>query len=446
MVKELSRRSLLRGTASVAAGAAAAGVVGKASRTYAAPAVIRQTGSNVTVNLWTNFGSGVNGDAQTALIEGFQAANPGITISPTPFANYEETANAIIAGLQVGEVPDIAVLSDVWWFTFYALQALVDLNTLITPETNSADYVQSLFTEYQRNGGQWAIPFARSTPLFYYNKTALEKAGLTTDIFAKWSDFRAAAPQFISGGGGIKAAMSFGNAASYGAWVLHGPVWAFNGRYSDPDFNILIAEPESVAAGEFFREFIQSGVGVTSDDPAPDFNAGVAGAILASTGSLGGIKAAVADTFEFGTAELPSELKFGCCTGGAGLSILANASDEVKAAAFKFIEYSTSTEVTTTWSQTTGYMPVRTSAIESEEEQTFLAANPNNAVAIGQLPKTQPQDSARVFIPGGDEIIGRGWENILVNNTPAQDAFNEVKSNLDAAKVQILDQIKTIES
>jgi sn-glycerol 3-phosphate transport system substrate-binding protein len=444
MVNALSRRSLLKSTASVAAGAAAAGVVSKTSRAFAAPAVIQSTGSDVTVNLWTNFGTGVNGDAQTAVIEGFQAANPGIIIKATPYENYEATANALVAGLQVGEVPDVAILSDVWWFTFYALQAIVDLNTLTTPETKTDDYVQSLYTEYQRNGGQWAIPFARSTPLFYYNKTALEKAGLTPEIFATWSAFKTAAPEFISGGG-VKAAMSFGNAASYGAWVLHGPTWAFNGFYSDPDFNIKIAEAEAVAAGEFFRDFVHSGVGVTSDDPQPDFNTGVAGAILASTGSLGSIKAAVGDTFEFATAELPSELKFGCCTGGAGLSIMAAASDEVKAAAIKFIEYSTSTEVTTTWSQTTGYMPVRTSAIESEAEQTFLAANPNNAVAIGQLPKTQPQDSARVFIPGGDEIIGRGWENVLVNNTPAQDAFNEVKSNLDAAKAPILEQIAAIE-
>jgi sn-glycerol 3-phosphate transport system substrate-binding protein len=444
MVKEVTRRSLLKGTAAVAAGAAAAGVLGKASRAFAAPAVILQTGSNVTVNYWTAWSSGVNGDAQVALIKDFQAANPGITIKSTPYATYEELANALVAGLQVGEVPDVAVLSDVWWFTFYALQKIVDLNTLITADTKTDDYVQSLFTEYQRHGGQWAIPFARSTPLFYYNKTALEKAGLTTDIFGKWSDFKSNAQAFITGGG-VKAAMSFGNAASYGAWVLHGPVWAFNGKYSDPDFTIRIAEPEAVACGEFFRDFVHSGLAVTSDDPAPDFNAGVAGAILASTGSIGSTKAAVGDTFEFGTAELPTELKFGCCTGGAGLSILTNASDDVKAAAFKFIEFSTSTETTTKWSQTTGYMPVRTSAIESEDEQAFLKANPNNAVAIGQLPKTQPQDSARVFIPGGDEIIGRGWENVLVNNTPAQDAFNEVKQNLDAAKVQILEQIKAIE-
>jgi sn-glycerol 3-phosphate transport system substrate-binding protein len=443
MVKDISRRSLLKRSASVAAGAAAVGTMGKASSVFAAPALVQSTGSTVELNYWTAFGSGVNGGAQTALIDAFHAAQSDIKIVATPHENYEALANALVAGLQVDEVPDVAVLSDVWWFNFYANQAIADLTPLFTAETAPDDYVQSLFTEYSRNGGQWAVPFARSTPLLYYNKTAVEKAGLTGDIFATWDSLVENAPTLISGGG-VTSAFAFGNAASYGAWVLHGPVWAFEGFYSDPDFNILIAEANAVECGEFMRTFVQNGNALTVADPQTDFVTGTIGAILASTGSLGTIRDG-ATTFEFGTAELPSQAKFGCCTGGAGLSIVASAPDEKKAAAMKFLEFSTSTDVTTTWSQTTGYMPVRTSAIESEAEQTFLAANPNNAVAIGQLPKTQPQDSARVFIPGGDQILGRGWEQVLVNDVPAQEAFDEVKATLDQEKEAILEQIAAIE-
>ena len=56
-------------------------------------------------------------------------------------------------------------------------------------------------------------------------------------------------------------------------------------------------------------------------------------------------------------------------------------------------------ESTTWWSQNTGYMPVRKSAIDSEEMQDFFAENPNFKTAVDQLPKTQPQDAARVFDP-----------------------------------------------
>jgi sn-glycerol 3-phosphate transport system substrate-binding protein len=221
-------------------------------------------------------------------------------------------------------------------------------------------------------------------------------------------------------------------------------VWAFEGAYSDPDFNILIAEPNSVECGEFMRGMIESGTATAVSAPDTDFITGQYGAILESTGDLGNIRTG-ATTFEFATAELPSQTQFGCCTGGSGLSILANSPAEKQQAAMAFIEFCTNTENTTTWSQTTGYMPVRTSAIESEAEQAYLAENPNSAVAIGQLPKTKPQDSARVFIPNGDQIIGRGWEQILVNNVPAQDAFDEVKQTLDEEKAPVLEQIQAIE-
>jgi sn-glycerol 3-phosphate transport system substrate-binding protein len=443
MATNISRRTLLQRSAAVTAGAAVAGSLGKASTAFGAPAVIQSTGSNAVIEYWTAFGSGVNGDAQTKLIEDFHAANPGVTVNVTPHENYEALANALIGGLQVDEVPHVAVLSDVWWFNFYLTQSLVDLNGVFDDESAPDDYVQSLFTEYQRNGGQWAVPFARSTPLLYWNKTAAEAAGFDATAFATWSDISTNAPDLISGGG-VDAAFAFGNAASYGAWVLHGAVWAFDGAYSDPEFNILIAEANAVECGEFMREFVQSGNAVTVADPVTDFITGAYGAVLASTGSLGTIRDG-ATAFEFATAELPSEKSFGCCTGGAGLSIIAGASDEEIAASLAFLNFSTSTETTTTWSQTTGYMPVRTSAIESEAEQEFLAANPNNAVAVGQLPKTKPQDSARVFIPGGDQILGRGWEQVLVNNVPAQEAFNEVKETLDSEKEPVLEAIAQIE-
>lgn len=445
MVKRIDRRALVKTAAGAGVGLAAAGSLGIASRrssVYAAPSLIQSTGSTVELAYWTSFGSGVNGDAQTALIEKFNSSQAEIKVVPQALENYEAIASQLISGLQTGDIPDVALLSDVWWFRFYLSQSLADLAPMLTPEMKTDDYVQSLFTEYQRNGGQYAIPFARSTPLFYYNADVVEKAGVSPDVFAKWSTFREAAPDLISKGG-LEAAFAFGNAASYGAWVLHGPVWAFGGRYSDADFNIKIAEEAGVRTGEFMREFVSSGNAITVEDPVTDFANGVSTAILASTGSLGTIKSTA--TFNFTTAFLPEEEQFGCCTGGAGLAVMAGAADEKKAAALKFIEFCTSTEETTIWSQATGYMPVRTSAIESPEEQKFLDENPNARTAVEQLPKTQPQDSARVFIPNGDQILGRGWEQILVNNRPAAEVWEEVKAELEPEAEAVLEQVQAIE-
>ncbi len=273
--------------------------------------------------------------------------------------------------------------------------------------------------------------------------TALDAAGLDESIFKDWTTFRENADKLVADGG-VDAAFGFGSAAGYGAWFMHGPVWAFGGRYSDEEFNILIDEDGAVECGDFMREFVQSGSAAAVNDVSADFQTGALGAVIQSTGALGGITAGA--QMDFGTAWLPEGPKgFGCPTGGAGLSIMGDASDEQKQAAMDFITFSTNTANAAYWAMTTGYMPVRTSAVESDEYQTFLDENPNNKVAIEQLPKTQPQDSARVFIPNGDQIIGRGWEQILVNGTPAADAFAEVASTLEEEKQPVIEAIQAIE-
>jgi len=439
MAKELSRRSLLKGAAG---SAVALGVATKASRAFAAPAVVQSTGSAVTVKYWTAFGGGVNGDAQKKLVDEFHAAQSDVKIKMEAQPTYEDLASALTANLQTGNAPDLAVLSDVWWFRFYLSQSIADLNPLIKKAgLNTDDYVQSLYTEYTRHGGQWAIPFARSTPLFYYNEDAVTAAGLTPEVFKTWSGFAEVAPKLS--GGKTKFAFGHGNAASYGAWVLQGAMWAFGAHYSDPEFNITITEPDALTCGEFFRKGVENKWATTTEDPVTDFSTGLTAAIMGSTGSMGTIQKTA--NFKFGAAFLPTEKQFGCCTGGAGLSILAKSSDEVKEAALKFIDFSTNTANTGQWSQSTGYMPVRTSSVSSPEMQKYYQENPNRKVAVDQLPKTSPQDSARVFIPNGDQIIGHGWEQILVKNVTAKDGFGDVKKQLDEDKKPVLDAIKQIE-
>ena len=436
MVKHINRRSLVKGAAGASLGVAG---LGAASRTFAAPALIQD--GPVEVSFLRAFPSGANGDASVAMIERFHEAFPDIKIVENVVDDYEAVAAQLITGLQTGDVPAIAMLSDVWWFRFYLSQSLEDITSLVdTPD----DYVQSLYTEYQRNGGQWAVPFARSTPLFYYNADAVAASGVDPSVFNKWSDFKTAAPDLIAGSG-LETAFLFGNAASYGAWSLHGPVWAFGGHYSDPDFNILLEEEGTVNCGEFMRDFVESGNALAVAEPQTDFMNSVAVACIQSTGSLGSTRAGTEGKFEFKTAFLPEELQFGCCTGGTGLSIMGGLDDTVKQAAAEYLKFATNAEQTVIWSQATGYMPVRTSGVESAEMQAFLDENPNSRVAIEQLPKTQPQDSARVFIPNGDQMLGRGWEQILVQNRPAAEVWAEVTAELEPEAQAVLEQVAEIE-
>ncbi len=128
--------------------------------------------------------------------------------------------------------------------------------------------------------------------------------------------------------------------------------------------------------------------------------------MMQSTGQLGNLKANA--KFDFGVGFLPSEVNPGCPTGGAGIGILSTSPVEKQQAAFKYIAFATSPEITTYWSQNTGYMPVRKSAGQSPEMQAFYQENPNFRTAVEQLATTSPQDPARRFVPAGDSIIGKG--------------------------------------
>ena len=156
---------------------------------------------------------------------------------------------------------------------------------------------------------------------------------------------------------------------------------------------------------------------------------------MMSTGSLGGV--AKDAKFSFGTAFLPGEGN--CPTGGAGVGIPANISDERKKNALKFIEFLTNAQNTVTFTQATGYMPVRKSAVDLPAEKAFLEKNPNAKTAIEQLPKTRSQDNARVLLPGGGARIGKGLDQIV----QGQDVATVFKG-LDAESQQVFDsQIKS---
>ena len=404
----LTRRGFLTLTGTVAAGAALAACSGPGSSSSASGS--EASGDASTINFWSNH-PGKSQAFEEELIARFQAENPGLTVNLIDGGkNYEEVSQKFNAALSGNDVPDVVVLSDVWWFNYALTGAIEPLDGHFEAAgVDSGDYVDSLLADYNWNGNHWALPYARSTPLFYYNKEVWAQAGLPNG----------------------KLAHGWGNAVDYLGWTFEGPIWTFGGAYSD-EFTLKFDDPNTIAAGEFLKNMIHTKkyAGV-SQDIANDFGAG----ILASTGDLSTITQNA--SFEFGTAFLPAtEGKPGCPTGGAGLAIPAKISEERKVNALKFIDFITNGSNTAYFSQNTGYMPVRKSAQEDPSEIAFLEANPNAKTAVDQLAVTRSQDYARVFVPGGDKIIGTGLEQIALQNADVATTFAGVADQLQ----QIIDR------
>ncbi|CAA9433233.1 MAG: Glycerol-3-phosphate ABC transporter, substrate-binding protein UgpB [uncultured Rubrobacteraceae bacterium] len=390
------------------------------------------------VVFWTAFDA-KNGEAMQKLVDDFNASQEDIFVENQFQGNYEETAQKLATALAAQQVPDMVVLSEVTWNRFFLDDTLEPLTSYFGGgDPDPEDYVESLIGEGTREGEIWWVPFARSTPLLYYNRDMFEQAGLPDRGPETWDEMREWGQDLVRLSGNPKA-HAFTAAAEYNAWFFHGNVWQWGGNYSDENFNILIAEDPAVEAGEFARRLIhEDELAYMADNQEVDFANGLAATTLASTGGLGGITDSA--QFEVGTAMLPEQRNFGCPTGGAGLGILAAAPDERKQAAFEFIKFAARPENVAFWSTNTGYMPVTKSAQESSEMQSYFQENPNFKVAVDQLPSTQPQDTARTLIPNGDNTIGTGLERIFVSNEPAESVFQEVAQQLETDAQDVREQ------
>ena len=390
------------------------------------------------VVFWSAFAE-KNGEALQKLVDDFNASQEDIYVENQFQGTYEETAQKLATALAAQQIPDMAVLSEVTWNRFFLDGTLEPLTSYFSGgDPDPEDYVESLIGEGTREDEIWWVPFARSTPLFYYNRDMFAQAGLPDRGPETWDELSEWGRDLVRLDGNPKA-HAFTKAASYNAWYFHGNVWQWGGNYSDENFNALIDEAPAVEAGEFARRLIhEDELAYMADDQTLDFANGLAATTMESTGGLGGITDSA--QFEVGTAMLPEQREFGCPTGGSGLAILAAAPDDRKQAAFEFIKFAARPENVAFWSTTTGYMPVTKSAQESSEMQSYFQENPNFKVAVDQLPKTQPQDTARTLIPNGDTTIGTGLERIFVSNEPAEAVFGEVAQQLETDAQDVKEQ------
>ncbi|WP_247041147.1 ABC transporter substrate-binding protein [Arthrobacter rhizosphaerae] len=383
-----------------------------------------------SIDFWSNH-PGKSQDVEKSIIDKFHAKYPDIKVNlVTAGANYEEiaqkfqTAQAAKSGL-----PSLVVLSDVWWFRYYLNESIIPLDSLVEQlGVKLADFRASLVDDYKYAGKQWALPYGRSTPLFYYNRDHFAAAGLPDRAPKTWQEFAGWAPK-LKAASGAQYAFMHPALAGYAGWTLQNNLWGEGGSWSK-DWDITCDSAESVAALQAAQDSVYKDgwAGVSSKESADDFAAGLASATLSSTGSLIGILKSA--SFNVGVGFLPggSKAETGVCpTGGAGLGIPSGVTKEEQLAAAMFLQFMTEPENTAAFSAATGYMPTRMSA----DMATVLAKTPQIKTAMDQLAVTHVQDNARVFLPGADQEMAKAAAKILTQQGDVQATMTELKATLE---------------
>lgn len=381
------------------------------------------------ITWWTN-NPGSSEKVSRQIIDAYQRANPGTTVNlVTAGANYEEIAQRFQTAQAGGgsQLPDLVVLSDVWWFRYYMQRSIVPMDPLIAATgIDTADYRQQLIEDYRYDGKLWALPWARSTPIFYYNKAHWQKAGLPDRAPATWAEMAEWGPRLQAAGTGAQKAYQLPALADYAGWSFQNNLWGEGGAWSN-EWDVTCDSPEAVRAISALQTAVTSGwAGVAATDGTTDLGAGAVSATVGSTGSL--VTVLDAAQFDVGAGFLPAGPVPGpvCPTGGAGIGIPAAIPPERQLAAAAFAKFLTSPENTVLFSQATGYLPIRTSA----NTGPLLAQTPLRKVAIDQLDRTRTQDRARAFFPGADQEIARTCANILNQRADVQSELTTLKGTL----------------
>jgi sn-glycerol 3-phosphate transport system substrate-binding protein len=431
----LDRRLFLSLTSAGAAAAALSACAGPSTSAGAVAttaADIDFTGVQpaASIDFWSNH-PGQSQDVEKSIIDKFHAKYPDITVNlVTAGANYEDiaqkfqTAQAAKTGL-----PALVVLSDVWWFRYYLNENIIPLDSLVKQlDIKMEDFRTSLVDDYKYAGKQWALPYGRSTPLFYYNKDHFAAAGLPDRAPATWQEFAGWAPK-LKGASGAQYAFMYPALAGYASWTLQNNLWGEGGGWSK-GWDITCNSAESVAALQAAQDSVYKDgwAGVSSKESADDFAAGLTSATLSSTGSLIGILKSA--KFNVGVGFLPggSKVKTGVCpTGGAGLGIPSGVSKEQQLAAAMFLQFITEPENTAAFSAATGYMPTR----ESADMTAVLAATPQIKTAMDQLAVTRVQDNARTFLPGADQEMAKAAAKILTQQGDVKATMTGLKATLE---------------
>ena len=377
------------------------------------------------IDFWTSHPGGSQ-EVEAELLAAF-TEETGIEVTHvTAGSNYEEiaqrfqTAQAANSGL-----PAVVVLSDVWWFRYYLNGNIIPIDTLVeTLEIDLSDYRDSLVEDYQYEDKQWALPYGRSTPLFYYNKDHFSAAGLPDRAPETWEEFEEWAPKLTE----AETAYMYPDLAGYAGWTLQNVLWGQGAAWSE-EWEITCNSAEAVEALQWVQDsvFANGWAQVASSDSADTFAAGVCSATIASTGSLVGVLDSA--TFDVGVGFLPGGSVDGpvCPTGGAGLGIPAAVSKEEQLAGAMLIELMGRPENTVSFSAATGYMPVRKSADLTE----LTEKTPEIQTAVDQLDVTRPQDFARVFLPGADQEMAEAIASIVTTEGDVQEAMDGLKETLE---------------
>ncbi|MDU4938197.1 MAG: ABC transporter substrate-binding protein [Clostridium sp.] len=322
--------------------------------------IVTEIKEPVEITFW----HAMNGDLEkslTSLTEKFMAENPNIKVTLQNQSSYKDLQQKITATVaSPKDLPTMTQAYPDWMFNPIKDNLVTDLTPYIENETLKFDNYEDILASFREaakiDGKIYGMPFNKSTEVLWYNKTLLDELGLkaptTYEELAQVS-------KTIKEKKGIAGA-GFDSLNTYYTTFLK-----TEGKTFDSNFDVT--DEASAKAVNYYLEGVKEGyfrIAGTDNYLSGPFGNGTVAMYVGSNAGENFVKQGVGDKFEVAAAPYPTSASL---QQGTDLYVFSSATAEQKTAAYMFLKFLTTKENQITWASQTGYMPVRQSAIDSEE-------------------------------------------------------------------------------
>lgn len=401
----------------------------------------------IEIEFWYGL-SGYLEEVMEDFILEFNNSQSEIVVRGVPQSSYEETGQALQAAIAERNTPAVVLLEDYVMHKIARHKGLAPLDDYIKLDKafNKEDFIKPFIEQGKFDGKTYALPIFGTTQILYYRKDLFKKEGISPDALNTWEGLAEAAKKLTKRSG--DEVLVYGWEPMQGRENLIDAAISRGGKFlSEDGKTVLIDSDEWVESWEAFRKWIHvdkimkihyGGEGwqywyATIDDVMQGRTAGYTG----SSGDQGDLDFSI-----IGTHIQPAwegyENNPRAVANAHAICIPAIASKEQKLAAFKWMTYMTSPEISAKWSMETGYIPVRKSSKDIEAYKKFLKKNPNY-----NTPSKQASMSTSIFLdPTGGKIFDAlkvAAEKVELLNIPAKQALKDAKNEAQSALDKVLE-------
>lgn len=357
----------------------------------------------------------------TALTDEFNSTNEyGITVTLVNQGYASDLQTKLQASAAADALPDLTQAYNNWLTPY--LDKIVHLDDFVANDfDNWDDIVEAYRGECSEFGFVHAVPFNKSTYVLFYNKTLFDELGIEAP--KTWADVEADA-KIVKDAKGIAFIGYDDSTGAIEATLKQ------NGENFVDETGALFDTDGGREAFEYLSNLYSNGYARLVGEDGYFSNVISNQNIASYVGSSAGVSYITAEGWELGVAPLPGNKVNAANMAGTNIVMFSQDTNK-QLAAWEYLKFLTSTESTSKWAVSTGYLPVRQSAYETAEYKAYME---ENICAAACYEQSKDFFYSPTFDASNDirNSVSPAFEQLVLDKADAQTWFDTILSTINA--------------